>query len=63
VIHAVTPQSTRARVGTTLKRWNTRFLARGAPADHVTQSLRPLVAQQVRELRELLGVDVDYWLE
>jgi hypothetical protein len=63
VLHAVAPQSTRRRVGAALKRWNTKFIARGTPPDHVTRSLRPLVAQEVRELRELLGVDVAYWLE
>lgn len=63
VLHAVTSESTRVRVGTAIKRWNTKFIARGAPPDHVAESLRPLVAQEVRALRELLGVDVAYWLE
>jgi hypothetical protein len=63
VLHAVTSESTRVRVGTALKRWNTKFIARGAPPDHITESLRPLVAREVRELRELLGVDVAFWLE
>jgi hypothetical protein len=63
VLHAVTSESTRVRVGTALKRWNTKFIARGAPPDHITETLRPLVAREVRELRELLGVDVAFWLE
>jgi sulfotransferase family protein len=62
-LHSVTSQSTRVRVGTALKRWNTKFVARKAPPDHVTRSLRPIVAREVEELRDLLGIDVGYWLE
>lgn len=62
-LHTITSQSTRVRVGTALKRWNTKFVARKAPPDDATRSLRPLVAQEVEELRDLLGVDLGYWLE
>src|SRR5581483_5966556 len=62
LLHASTPQRLRRRLGATLKRWNTRYEPRRPASESAAEALRPLVAQQVEELRELLGLDASRWL-
>lgn len=62
-LHAVTSRETRRRRGTILRQWNTRYAPRPPPPPAVTESLRPLVADEVRELKELVGIDVSFWLD
>jgi Sulfotransferase domain len=63
VLHAATSQRLRRRTGEALVRWNTRFERREPLPDHVRESLRPLVAREIGELRALIGVDVSFWLD
>ncbi len=63
VIHVGTSQRLRRRTGLALRRLNTRFEPREPVRDQVMQSLRPLVAREVSELRALLGVDLSFWLD
>ncbi len=63
VLHLGTSEGFRRRTGAILKRWNARIEPREPPPESVTASLRPLVAEQVRELNALLGVDLHGWLE
>ena len=63
VLHASTSQSLRRRTGRALQRMNTRFEPREPVRDEVMQSLHPLVAHEVSELRALLGLDLSFWLD
>jgi hypothetical protein len=62
-LHAVTSRETRRRRGTALRRWNTEYVPRPPASPAVIESLRPLVADEVRELKELVGIDVSFWLD
>ena len=62
-LHAITSREARRRGGTMLRRWNTRYVPRPPAPQAVTESLRPLVAEEVRELKELVGIDVSFWLD
>jgi hypothetical protein len=46
-----------------LRRWNTRYVPRPPASAAVNESLRALVADEVRELKELVGIDVSFWLD
>ncbi|MGH2952439.1 MAG: sulfotransferase [Solirubrobacterales bacterium] len=63
MMHAVSSQEWRRRGGAVLRRWNTRFEERPPVAPAVIEPLRPLIAEQVGELRALLGIDLDAWLD
>jgi Sulfotransferase domain len=62
-LHAVTSRETRRRGGMILRRWNTRYVPRPPASAAVNESLRALVADEVRELKELVGIDVSFWLD
>ena len=62
-LHAVTSESMRRRGGAILNRWNTRFDRRPPVSDRIRSELRPEVERQVRELDELIGLDVRAWLD
>lgn len=62
-LHAVTTEEMRRRGGRALKRVNTRFERRPPVSPAVAAALRPEVERQVRELDELLGLDVSRWLD
>lgn len=63
VLHAVTSRETRRRRGRSLRRLNTRYVRRPPAPPAVTESLRPLVADEVSELKELVGIDLSFWLD
>lgn len=62
-LHAVTSREARRRSGRLLRRWNTRYVPRAPASPEVTESLRLLVADEVSELKELVGIDVSFWLD
>ena len=62
-LHAVTSQRMRRRAGMVLKRANARRVPRPPTPAAVTESLRPLVSDEVRGLREVAGLDVSFWLD
>ena len=62
VLHAVTSQEQRRRGGRALKRWNAKRVQRPAISPTAADALRPLVAEEVRDLGEL-GLDVSRWLD
>jgi hypothetical protein len=62
-LHAVTTEPMRRRAGAAMKRWNTQFDRRPPVTDRVRDALRPEVERQVRDLDELIGLDVSFWLD
>ena len=62
VVHAVTAREDRARVGSAIKSWNTRFVPRRPASEPVVRALRPLAVRQARELGELLDRDLSAWV-
>jgi hypothetical protein len=60
-VRAVSTQGLRRRAGTALIRWNSRGAERDPVPESVQESLRPLVAHEVAELRRLLGVELEAW--
>jgi hypothetical protein len=62
VLHAVTSREERSRVGSAIKRWNTRFVPRRPASEPVVSVLRPLAVRQARELGELLDRDLSAWV-
>lgn len=62
VLHRVTTENMRWRVGNQLNRLNTRFTQREPLPATVRAELSPEVEKQVTELDELLGLDVGGWL-
>ncbi|HUT76230.1 MAG TPA: sulfotransferase [Polyangia bacterium] len=63
VLHRVSSQEMRRRAAATMRRINTRAEQRPPVRSHVSELLRPEVERQVRELDELIGLDVSAWLE
>jgi Sulfotransferase family len=62
-LRSVTSQELRRRTGRALKRWNARIEPRAPVPGTVIDALRPLVAEQVRELDDLAAIDVSCWLD
>ena len=62
-LRATVSQPTRIRIGAALKRWNTRPVRRDPMSTEIRRSLQPLVANEVNDLRALLGIDLSSWLE
>ena len=64
LLHSLTSQRLRHRVGVLLnRRLNTRETSRAPAGDAVVEALRPEVERQVEELRDLIGVEVGHWLD
>ena len=62
-LHPVTSQSLRQRTAVVLMRWNARIEPREPMRNRVAQSLSPMVAREISELRALLGIDLSFWLD
>jgi hypothetical protein len=62
-LHATSSRAVRRRVGKALIRWNTQFDSREPLPEDLAAALRPQVEREVRELRELLGLDLGFWLD
>ncbi len=63
LLHQVTSQGVRRRAGAAVTQLNRRFVRREPIAVGARESIRPEVARQVRELDELIGLDVSAWLD
>jgi hypothetical protein len=62
LLHRVTSEEQRRRIGQALMDLNTRFERRDQLSEELRAELQPEADRQVRELRELLGLDVSGWL-
>ena len=62
LLHLLTTEEQRRRIGAALNGLNTRFTSRGAVPGQVREELRPEVERQVVALGEL-GIDVAAWLD
>jgi len=62
ILHRLSTQTARRRVGAAYKRWNTRAVPRDPVPDGVAEALRPLAARQAGELEQVLGRDFSRWL-
>jgi sulfotransferase family protein len=63
ILHRVTTEAMRRRVGNEMNRLNTKFTRRAPTPDAVSLGIRPDVERQVHELDELLDLDVSSWLD
>ncbi|HEU4803839.1 MAG TPA: sulfotransferase [Solirubrobacterales bacterium] len=63
LLHRLTTENQRRRTGDALTRVNTRFRRRDPISDPLRTSLVPEAERQVRELDELLGLDVSRWVD
>jgi hypothetical protein len=61
--HRVSSKRSRRRAGSVLTRLNTRFEPRTPAPSAVTESLRPLVADEVAALETLVDLDLRPWLD
>jgi Sulfotransferase domain len=61
LLHRISSQQARRRIGAAVKRWNTRAVPRDPVPDGIVESLRPLAVRQAGELEELLGRDFSRW--
>jgi hypothetical protein len=62
IFHRVTSEDQRRRTGKALTRWNTRYGQRDPLPGPLQSALAVETERQVRELDELLGLDVRGWL-
>lgn len=63
LLHRLTSQGMRRQAGAALKGLNRRSVRREPIPESARESIRPEIARQVRELDELIGLDVSAWLD
>ncbi len=61
-LHAVTSVGVRRRVAAAVRKANRAFVERDPVPERVTETLRPLVEEEVENLRDQVGVDARRWL-